>query len=93
MRGGLKTCGESDAARVSPTASPPPEEEEESEDEYELTQPDGIDASEVFGSATDFSTPVLIRPGLFLGSVAAERSLDGLQRLGITHVVQACSLP
>lgn len=83
----------SDAARVSPTVSPPPEEQD-SEDDSELALPNnGIDAAEVFGSATDFNTPVLIRPGLFLGSVAAERSLEGLQRLGITHVMQACSLP
>ena len=85
-----------DAARVSPAVSPPPEEQDSEEDDSELAQSspsDGLDAAEVFGSATDFSTPVLIRPVLFLGSVAAERSLEGLQRLGITHIMQACSLP
>ena len=53
---------------------------------------DTEDVAEVFGLKDDFSTPVLIRPGLFLGSVAAERSLETLQRSGITHVMQVRQL-
>lgn len=32
--------------------------------------------------------PSCVRPGLFIGSVAAERDLNVLQALGITHVLQ-----
>ena len=32
--------------------------------------------------------PSCIRPGLFIGSVAAERDLNILQAMGITHVLQ-----
>ncbi len=32
--------------------------------------------------------PSCVRPGLFIGSVAAERDLNVLQALGITHILQ-----
>ena len=35
--------------------------------------------------------PSCIRPGVFIGSVAAERDLNVLQALGITHVLQVCT--
>jgi hypothetical protein len=36
--------------------------------------------------------PIYIRPGLFIGSVASERHLQGLKDAGITHVLQVCTL-
>ena len=52
---------------------------------------DAENAAADFNLKDDFSIPVLIRPGLFLGSVAAERNLETLRRFGITHVMQVCS--
>lgn len=36
--------------------------------------------------------PAYLRPGLFIGSVATERDLQCLQSMGITHVLQVCTM-
>ena len=44
-----------------------------------------------FNKKTKAEPPTFLRPGLFIGSISAERDLQVLKKYGITHVLQVGS--
>lgn len=53
----------------------------------EVEEPEPLTADS-FEKKTKAEPPTFIRPGLFIGSISAERDLHVLRKYGITHVLQ-----
>ena len=55
--------------------------------EAEEPEPEPL-TSDSFNKNTKAEPPTFLRPGLFIGSISAERDLQVLRKYGITHVLQ-----
>ncbi|CAL8465139.1 g4674 [Coccomyxa elongata] len=55
---------------------------------WEEPEESGVLTPDSFEKKTRAEPPTFLRPGLFIGSISAERDLQVLQKYGITHVLQ-----
>ena len=60
---------------------------------WEEPEESGVLTPDSFEKKTRAEPPTFLRPGLFIGSISAERDLQVLRKYGITHVLQVSTLP